>query len=274
MNAPPAPSPAVLAACAEAWSRTQRVRAGRWDVRYREAGSGPALVLVHGLGCSADYWWRNGAPIAAAGFRVLAPDLPGFGRTEGPRSGLSIDQQAHSLELFAEAVGIGSAAYLGHSLSCQTAIELAARRPEHVTALVLAAPTGDRRRKRRFREAVGFFRDMPREPPEVVPIIADAYFRAGFVRWLGTWLAGKNHDMFAATARVRAPAVVLVGARDPVVSTHFAEAVAEAIPGGRCRVVENAAHAIILDAAEAFNREVVRFLREAIPVRAGEQQAV
>jgi 2-hydroxy-6-oxonona-2,4-dienedioate hydrolase len=257
--------PAALAEAAAAWSRTQRVDVGHWRVRYREAGAGPPLVLVHGLGCSADYWWRNGAPIAAAGFRVLAPDLPGFGRTEGPRSGLTIDQQARALERFAAALEVGPAAYLGHSLSCQTAIELAARRPELVSALVLAAPTGDRRKKRRLREAVGFFRDVVREPPDLVPVIADAYLRAGFIRWLGTWLAGKGHDTFAAAARVRCPALVLVGTDDPVVSEHFARAMAGALPGAACRTVENAAHALIFDEFQAFNREVVRFLREAVP---------
>ena len=258
-------APAALAEAAVAWSRTHRVHVGRWHVRYREAGAGPPLVLVHGLGCSADYWWRNGAPLAAAGFRVLAPDLPGFGRTEGPRTGLGIHQQADSLERFAAAMELGPAAYLGHSLSCQTAVELAARRPELVRALVLAAPTGDRRKKRLLREAVGFFRDVAREPAELVPVVADAYLRAGFVRWVGTWLAGKEHDTFSAAARVRCPAVVLAGTRDPVVSEHFARAMAGAIPGAVCRTVENAAHALIFDEPEAFNREVVRFLREVLP---------
>jgi pimeloyl-ACP methyl ester carboxylesterase len=69
-----------LGRCAAAWSAARRVRVGDWDVRYRDAGEGPPIVLVHGLGVSADYWWRNGPPLAAAGHRVLAPDLPGFGR--------------------------------------------------------------------------------------------------------------------------------------------------------------------------------------------------
>ena len=247
--------------CAAAWAVTRRVRVGPWEMRYREAGEGPPLVMVHGLGCSADYWMRNGAPLAAAGFRVLAPDLPGFGRTEGPRFGLSIPEQAVAVEGFAEALGLGRGAFLGHSLSCQSVTELAATRPERVSALVLAAPTGDRRRKRIMREAVGFAADIPREPLDLVPFIADAYLRCGVVRWLGTYLAGKRHDTFAAAQQTRVPALVLVGDRDPVVSAPFARAVADALPGGRCRVVEGAAHALIFDAPEAFNRAVVDFLR-------------
>ena len=251
-----------LAACAAAWAVTHRVWAGGWNLRYREAGEGPPLVLVHGLGCSVDYWVRNGAWMAAAGFRVLAPDLPGFGRTEGPRAGLSIVQQAYAVSVFAEAMRIGPAAYLGHSLSCQTVLELACTEPDRVTALVLAAPTGDRRTKRLLREAVGFLRDIPREPPSLVPLILDAYLRAGPVRWGRTWLAGKRHDAFAAAAGVRAPALVLVGARDPVVSMPFARSVANALPGGRLQTIPHAAHAIIYDRPERFNTAVVEFLRE------------
>lgn len=259
--------PQRLAAAAAQWALTHRVRAGGWNLRYREAGEGPPLVLVHGLGCSTDYWVRNGAWLAAAGFRVLAPDLPGFGRTEGPRAGLSIVQQAYAVSVFAEAMRVGPAAYLGHSLSCQTVLELACTEPDRVTALILAAPTGDRRKKRMLRETIGFLRDIPREPPSLVPIIADAYLRAGPVRWALTWIAGKRHDAFDAARGVRAPAAVLVGERDPVVSAPFARAIAQRLGGAEFRIIPNAAHALIYDEAEGFNGAVVDFLTA---VRAGE----
>lgn len=251
-----------LAECAAQWARTHRVLAGGWNLRYREAGQGPPLVLVHGLGCSTDYWVRNGAWIAASGYRVLAPDLPGFGRTEGPRAGLSIVQQAYAVSVFARALELGPAAYLGHSLSCQTVLELACTEPGRVSALILAAPTGDRRKKRLIREAVGFLRDIPREPPSLVPIIADAYLRAGPIRWTRTWLAGKRHDAFEAARGVEAPAMVMVGERDPVVSTAFARAIADTIGTARLRIIPDAAHALIYDEPAGFNGAVVGFLDE------------
>jgi 2-hydroxy-6-oxonona-2,4-dienedioate hydrolase len=246
------------------WSRTHRVPVGPWRVRYREAGAGPVLVLAHGLGCSADYWLRNGPPLAAAGFRVLAPDLPGFGRTDGPWRGLNVAAQAAALSAWASAMALPPAAYVGHSLSCQAVVELAAREAERVTALVLTAPTGDRRRKRRLREVLGFLRDIPREPLTLVPWIADAYLRAGLVRWAGTWWAGKRHDLFGAARQVSAPSLVLVGGEDPVVSADFAGAVAAALQNGRVRVIPGGAHALIYDAAEEFNAAVVDFLRQAL----------
>lgn len=250
---------ARLGAAAAQWAGTHRVQAGPWWMRYRDAGEGPPLVLVHGLGCSADYWVRNGAWLAAAGHRVLAPDLPGFGRTQGPRAGLSIPAQARAIRKFAEAMDLGPAVYLGHSLSCQAVLEFAGAVPERVAGVILAAPTGDRRRKRLVHEALGFMQDIPREPFSLVPFIAEAYVRAGPVRWARTWLAGKRHDAFRAAGRVRAPGLVLVGERDPVVSNRFATSIARALRDGRAEMVPDAAHALIYNQSERFNAAVLRF---------------
>ena len=245
---------------AVAWARERWVDVAPWRVRFREAGEGPALVLVHGLGLSADFWWRNGPPLAAAGFRVLAPDLPGFGKTEGPPS-LTVPEQARWVAAWADAVGLGPAAYAGHSVSCQAVLELAATEPARVTALVLAAPTGDPAPLRLLRQAAGFVADPVYEPLGLIPTVGEHYLRAGFGRWLRTWAKAGKHDALAAARRVRAPGIVILGKHDLVVRRSFAEELAKAIPGGQCVVLEHGAHAVVFDAPEEFNAEVIRFLR-------------
>lgn len=246
---------------AAAWTREHRVRAGAWDVRWREAGEGPPLVLVHGLGLSADFWWRNGPPLAAAGFRVLAPDLPGFGKTDGPPQ-LDVPAQAAAVAGWADAIGLGAAAYAGHSVSCQAVLELAAREPRRVTGLVLAAPTGAPARLRLVRQALGFVADPAFEPAALYPEVGAEYLRTGIGRWLRTWLAAGRHDALGAARRVRVPSLVVVGRHDPVVPRPFARELAEAL--GELVVLPRGAHAVVFDAAEDFNREVVRFLRMAV----------
>jgi pimeloyl-ACP methyl ester carboxylesterase len=244
---------------AVAWSRERWVEAGGWRVRWREAGEGPPIVLVHGLGLSADFWWRNGPPLAAAGFRVLAPDLPGFGKTDGPPH-LSVPDQARAMADFADAIGLGPAAYVGHSVSCQAVLELAATEPARVGALVLAAPTGDPAPLRLLRQVAGFVSDPVFEPLGLIPTVGEHYLRAGIGRWLRTWVASGSHDALETAKRVAAPGIVIVGKHDPVVRRGFAEALAEALPGGRCVVLERGAHAVVFDAADGFNAEAVRFL--------------
>jgi pimeloyl-ACP methyl ester carboxylesterase len=249
---------------AVAWSREHWVRVGPFDVRYREAGQGPALVLVHGLGLSADFWWKNGPPLAAEGFRVLAPDLPGFGKTDGPKY-LTVEDQAQFVAAWADALELGPAAYVGHSVSCQVALQLAADRPERVTALVLAAPTGDPAPLRLVRQALGFVADPIFEPPSLVPAVGEPYFRAGIPRWLRTWYAAGRHDTMAVARGVTAPGIVILGHHDPVVRRGFAQELAECLAGGRCVVLPRGAHAVVFDAPDDFNAAVIAFLRELHP---------
>lgn len=248
---------------AASWVVERRVAVGGLEMRYREAGVGPVLVLVHGLGVSADYWWRNGAPLAEAGFRVLALDLPGFGRTAGPDAGLSVPEQAEALSAWAAALGLGPAVYLGHSLSCQAALELAVREPARVRGLVLAAPTGapGTPTVRLLRQARGLLLDVVREPWSLVPLVGQAYLRAGIPRVWRTWRQGVRHDPLPLLPRVRVPVLVVVGDGDPVVPLEYAELLAAGLPRGRLAVVEGGAHAVHFDRAEVFNREVEGFLR-------------
>lgn len=249
---------------AVAWTRARRITVAGSSVRYREAGRGPVVVLVHGLGMSADYWFRNAPALAAAGFRVLAPDLPGFGRTAGPAAGLSVPRQAEALRGWARAMRLPPAVYVGHSLACQSVLEMAARSPETVRALVLAAPTGGGGRVRRaLRQLAGLLVDATREPLPLFPVVLRDYLRAGPVRIWNTWRLGLEHDPLRLLAGVRGPALVVVGDRDPVVPTEFARTLARGAPGGRFACIAGGAHAVHFDRADAFNRKLLRFLGEA-----------
>lgn len=218
------------------------------------------MVLVHGLGVSADYWWRNGPPLAAAGYRVLAPDLPGFGRTPGPRQGLSVGAQAEALARWADAAGVGPAVYVGHSLSCQSIVELAAAEPARVRGLVLAAPTGAPRRHPLLRQLWGLVLDVPRETFSFAVIVAQAYLRAGLVRVLRTWRMGAATTPLPLLPYVRAPGAVIYGDRDPVIDRDYAAALAAGLPDGELVCIPGGAHGLLYTSAPEFNAAVLRFL--------------
>jgi 2-hydroxy-6-oxonona-2,4-dienedioate hydrolase len=259
---PSAAAAARFPECAARWSVTSRTLVDGVAVRFREAGQGPPVVLAHGLGMSADYWWRNGPTLAAAGYRVLAPDFPGFGRTEeGPHGGdgLTVPEQARFLARFAERVGAGPAVFVGHSLAAQSVLELAARLPGACRAVAVVAPTGDRRSGRMLREVGGFLSDALLEPLSLFPIVADAYLRSSVRHYWGTWRAGSRSDAFASARRTPCPALVVVGSTDPIVPVPFASALADALPRGRLVVVPGGGHAVIYDRARHFNRVLLAF---------------
>ena len=106
-------------------------------------GTGPTIVLVHGLGGSHLNWAAVGPALAAHG-RVLAPDLAGFGRT--PLAGRSADVAANRvlLDRVLDAVGDGPAILVGNSMGGLIAMLEAESRPAKVAALVLVGPAQPR----------------------------------------------------------------------------------------------------------------------------------
>jgi len=110
-------------------------------VRYFTGGDGPPVVLVHGLGGAAANW-RLIAPALAAGRRVLVPDLPGHGGSAPTVDGATLDPFADAVLAVLEAEDALPAAWIGHSFGGLVGLHAAARRPESVTGIVLAAAAG------------------------------------------------------------------------------------------------------------------------------------
>jgi magnesium chelatase accessory protein len=107
-------------------SRFVRADGLTWHVQVM--GSGPGLLLVHGTG-AATHTWRDLAPLLAKHFTVVAPDLPGHGFTQMPRSGrLSIQEMASGLHALLAALGTRPEVGVGHSagapILCQMTLDL------------------------------------------------------------------------------------------------------------------------------------------------------
>lgn len=116
----------------------QRIAAGGRTLAYREAGRGPALVLLHGIG-SASASWRAQLRWLADSFHVVAWDAPGYGGSDPllPDAPGPEDYAAALLE-FVNVLGLLRVALLGHSWGALIAASFARRHAARVTALILA----------------------------------------------------------------------------------------------------------------------------------------
>jgi pimeloyl-ACP methyl ester carboxylesterase len=110
-------------------------------LRYFLGGTGPPLVLVHGLGGAAANWTEL-APLLARRHRVLVPDLPGHGGSTALPAVAGLEPYADRVALVAEREGMLPAPVVGHSLGGLVVLRLALSRPEAVQALVLAGAAG------------------------------------------------------------------------------------------------------------------------------------
>jgi 4,5:9,10-diseco-3-hydroxy-5,9,17-trioxoandrosta-1(10),2-diene-4-oate hydrolase len=116
------------------------VRVDGLKTRYLEKGKGPEVILLHGasLGSSADVWDRNLEPLAGYGLRLIAFDQPGFGGSDTPKD-YSLDYRQRFILHFMDALGITSAALVGHSQAGRMAVSLALEQPQRISKVVVMA---------------------------------------------------------------------------------------------------------------------------------------
>jgi len=108
-----------------------------FQVFYREAGvpQAPKLLLLHGFP-SAGHMFRDLIPRLDARFHIIAPDLPGFGRSDMPGRGCTFDRIAETIGCFTELVGFDRYAVYVFDYGAPTGFRLAVKHPERITAII------------------------------------------------------------------------------------------------------------------------------------------
>jgi pimeloyl-ACP methyl ester carboxylesterase len=205
------------------------------------------VVLVHGLGMSSRYWTPLGRRLAALGREVLAPDLPGFGRSKRPAGGKwpagpDPQEQAEQLRAWLDARGIARPVLVGNSAGAQTVAHFAARYADRAERVVLISPTPDPAARSPWRELVRILRDTVFEPPSLSLLIPVEWASAGLARVLAQQRRTVRDPVERQFPRVFCPALVIRGRFDAVEKRGWAEQVAGLLPQGRLVVIGNGAH--------------------------------
>lgn len=256
-------------------------------LRSRPAADGTPLLLIHGGGTdNAAISWFHAFAAFGAEHPVVAPDLPGFGRTTVPPVG-----GPATLADFVAGLGLGRAVVVGVSMGGDVALHLALRHPDSVAALVLVAPGGlvPRLRNRavqlaawlasrlpdavlvplatlanRFAEQAvrGMVADPSTLPPEVVREFVREARRPGsgmgYARYnqatLGPW--GMRNDLSSRVGAITVPTLVLHGTADPMVDIDGSRRAAAAMPNARLVELDGCGHWAQLERPADFAREV------------------
>ncbi len=248
-----------------------RIFARAWKANRLDATRVP-IVLVHGIAVSSRYMVPT-AERLARWFDVYAPDLPGFGRSDKPRSVLTIPQLADVLRRWLDAVGISRALFVGNSNGCQVVADLAARWPERAIGLVLDSPTVDGAHRAVLPELWRLLFDMPRERWSLIPLAARDYLRAGARRALVTLRYAIDDRIEDKLPHIGLPVLIVRGERDPIVSDDWVRRLAALAPRARLVTVRGGAHALNYSRPDDFARLVESFARDECRVSAGDIRA-
>lgn len=239
------------------------------------------ILLLHGLGANGNSWLPQVPALVAAGYRVLAPDLRGFGQSSYPgRSG--IDAMAHDAAALVRAVVDGPVDVAGLSMGGTVALQMAldhgalvrrlvlintcARlRPRHPAgwlfyltrylALYALGPRGQARlvARRTFPHA---------HQEELRGSFAEQIAQANWQGYLAALRALGCFNVFPRLGEVRAPTLVLSGEHDRTIPLAFQQGLVAGIAGARQVILAGAGHGMPADQPDAVNAPFVAFLRE------------
>ena len=206
------------------------------------AYSQPSIVLVHGLGVSACYLMPLAEQLASH-FRLLIPDLPGFGDSGKPKNVLDIPELADYVREWMPTVGLTHAVFLGNSLGCQVIVDLAVRYPHYINAAVLIGPTVDPRDRTMLGQLWRGFRDLCREPWSLWPTLFYDYLVTGTRRMLQTFKYVLKDPVEQKLPLMSIPTLVVRGGRDTIVPQARVERMIALLPNGRLLVIPRGTHA-------------------------------
>ncbi|MHB8507202.1 MAG: alpha/beta fold hydrolase [Candidatus Dormibacteria bacterium] len=251
------------------------------DLYYERAGSGPPLLLVHGLMYSAESW-RHQFDDFARDHDVVAVDLRGQHRSQvtEDQAGYDLWNQAEDIHGVVQELELAPCDYVGLSMGGMIGMRLALRHPEDVARLVLVDTSHELESEVGKPMALAFYGMLDAGRLEdLIPATPPIWYGPGFLEahpgvvaaWEERWrlcdahglaLAGRGvaerDDISAQVGQVKVPVMVIHGDEDAPIDVEVGRRLAAAIGGSRLEIIPGAGHMSCVDHPE----EVTRLLRD------------
>ncbi len=267
------------------------------QVAFTDVGVGePALLLIHGLGSYMPVWQRN-LDALAEHHRVVAIDLPGYGKSSKANYDYSMAFYARTVEGVIDALGLGRVVLVGHSMGGQIALTHALRYPGRAEALVLVSPAGFERfgagegawlaeavnkdyvartpAEAVYANVANNFYSMPKEARFMVDdrlrVIGGPDFDAYTYAVARSVYAMVHEPVLDRLGQIKVPTLVVFGEDDglipnPILHGGTTRAVAEGgtrrLPRGRLVMIPRAGHMVQFERPVQFDAALLEFLKE------------
>ena len=275
---------ALFALASFAWAQTsesKNVQVFGQKIHYVEAGSGPNVILLHGLGGDSSNWAQT-VPALASRYHVWVPDQIGFGASDKPLIDYRVATLVDFLEGFCKKVGIDKAAVVGNSLGGWAAVDFTLAHPGRVAKLVLVDSAGYSFAKSEVkptRQMLAVLNPSTVEAAKAVlnlilankALVNDTSAEMLFAEHLRK-NDGYTIDQFLDSifrgedvidgklGAVTVPTLVLWGREDHLVPLVSGEQFAKDIAGAKLTVLDGCGHVPQMECAKAFNAALIEFL--------------
>jgi triacylglycerol lipase len=252
-------------------------------IHYLEAGSGPVVILLHGLGGSTANWAPTIAPLAQK-YRVIVPDQIGFGKSDKPMLNYRVSTLVDFLDGFYKQVGVQKASLVGNSLGGFTAAAFAIAHPEKIDKLVLVdaaglAVTGDldprvlnglnasTRQQLKDLLALVFYNKEQFSSDMAIDGFFASRVTAGDQYTIQRFIDSIAHgeDMLdGKLGAIKHPTLIIWGREDGLTPLAMGQRFNKEIAGSQLFIIEKCGHVPQLEKAAEFNAGLLKFLGGAV----------
>lgn len=249
-----------------------------YKLHYREAGKGPTVILLHGLGGDGSRWASTMSALAGE-FHVIALDQIGFGESDKPLVNYNHGLLAEFLVEFMNTIEVPKASLVGHSMGAFVGTFVAVHRPEKIDRLILvdggSLETPPRslhlvqiQNGTSLAETREYFELMFFDKKRVTDqLVRDNYLRRLRVSYtISRMQEARAKGLAIVTqeqaARIQSPTLILWGKHDALLPATDADMLDRVIPNSRTVLLEKSGHIPQVEQPEEFNQLVREFLIE------------
>lgn len=269
-----------------------RVHTPRLSMFCVEAGSGPPVVLLHGLGWDSSLWFPTLAQLAGR-HRAIAADARGHGDSDKPPGPYSIAQFAEDWAGLLDHLRVRDATLVGLSQGGMVAQALAINRPDLVARLVLVATScrSHPDSKSNMEARITALADAGAQA--AAQVAAESIFSAAwqrqhpeelarFLHWrclasteplLAAMRAVYGYDVSPGLPGIRVPTLIIAGTGDTLIPPEASRQIADLIPGAELHLLADVGHIIPVEAPVAFARLLQDFLQQGTPATSHRMEA-
>lgn len=265
-------------------------------IAYIDKGKGEPLILIHGLGSYIPAWKQNIVALSK-NHRVIALDLPGFGKSSKDAENYSIPFFAETVMQLQESLNIPKATWVGHSMGAQVAMEGALSHPQKISTLVLLAPAGfetfteqegqmmtsfvtpasikatpDSLIRQTFKAT---FYDFPTEAEFMADdrvAIRGAENFDGYARaYAASVQAMLESPVYDRLPQIKQPVLIIYGKQDALIPNRqlhaglttkkVAESGHQKLPNSQLKMIDKAGHFVHFEQPDMVNKEILKFIK-------------
>ena len=238
-------------------------------INYKIAGSGPAILVLHGWGGSSSSWDKVQKILASKGYTVICPDLPGFGESDIPREAWDVSDYMDLVVKFVKSQELESFFVLGHSFGGRVAIKLAVRHPEKIKALILCGSAGIKPKLSLKTKIILKLTKIGKKifsPKSWIKKVFYFFLRnKDYVKAKGTMKETMKkvlaEDLLPYLSEIRTRTLIVWGEKDKMVPVEKAHIFKEKIAGSILEILPQAGHSPHLKSPEKLSEIIFNFFK-------------